>query len=121
MAIVHTPGGERSVSLFERTKAPRNRDQAAALNQMADALCFSEPGDTTAACLEDGRLLGAVCWRPRHFGATLVCNLGSARQGLGTLLLAQAAADAAGRGEGLTLEAVPSAVGFYERLGFTNP
>jgi len=128
-----TRGGQAAVKLFASSEAARefaagaldeptpDDGEESPLRQMWDALRFARTHDMTVACIEGGRVVAAICWRP-CYGAnkTLVSHLGSTRKGLGSLLLRHAAADAASRGEGLYLESLPGAAGFYERYGFAS-
>jgi len=94
--------------------------EASALRTIHDALRFAAPKDRNAVALgEYGQVLAAISWTPACAdGQTVVRYLGSARKGLGRALVACAAADASSRDEGLILESLPSAAGFYRKLGF---
>ncbi len=127
--------GEAAVTLEEiRADSRRRRElvsvvrrlsdqvgETPAVGAMRDAVNASLPGDRIVLAWEGDALVGAVAYRPSDIaGGTLVTYLGSRKRGVGTVLVRAAARSAAARKEGLRVTVIPTAAGFYERLGFTR-
>jgi hypothetical protein len=122
MELIGFPGAseERILRFALLQPQPSASDgENTAVRQIHDALCFAGQRDQVLIALDNEQTIAAVCWTPSSAaGITLLRYLGSSRKGLGTELLRKVAADAAIRQEGLFLEAVPTAAGFYKQLGF---
>jgi GNAT superfamily N-acetyltransferase len=92
-----------------------------AIGAMRDAVNAALPGDTILLAWDGDALVGALAYRPSDIGGgTLVSYVGSRKRGVGRALLRMAARSAAARSEGLRAAAIPTAAGFYERLGFSR-
>ncbi|MGZ4386757.1 MAG: GNAT family N-acetyltransferase [Gaiellaceae bacterium] len=93
--------------------------ETSAIGAMRDAVNAALPGDRIVLAWDGTALVGALAYRPSDIaGGTLVSYLGSRKHGVGRALLREAARSAAGRHEGLRAASIPTATGFYERLGF---
>lgn len=91
------------------------------LQEIHDALVHSSPDDKVHVKTADGQVSSAISFThssPYADGHTRINNLGSTKKGEGMALVQRAIDAAAGKGEGVHAEAVPSAAGFYKKLGF---